>query len=136
MDRPLRLLLVEDDAVDAMALRRALARAAVDVVLTHVEDGQAALDALATTRFDAALVDVRLPRMSGLELLARLRADPDRAPPAAFAYSTSDDDADVRAAYAAGAAGYFVKPTDPDDTPPFLHALHAWWRAVTVPEEP
>jgi signal transduction histidine kinase len=69
----LRLLLVEDDEVDRMAVRRALAGAAT-VELTELEDARAALDALSREEFDCALIDYRLPgKDDGLAILRAAR---------------------------------------------------------------
>src|SRR6476646_571628 len=67
----MRILVVEDDAVLAAALTRALNQSAYAVDL--VGDGEAANDALATTTYDLVVLDIALPRLDGLAVLRRLR---------------------------------------------------------------
>jgi DNA-binding NarL/FixJ family response regulator len=137
VERPMRLLLVEDDAVDALAIRRALARADIEVELTHLGDAQEALDQLrAGVRPDALLVDLNTPRLSGLELLRALRADRALVDQIVFVYTTSRDPADVRGAYACQVAGYFVKSAAPDADDLVVRALTAWWTAVHLADQP
>ena len=71
---PLRILLVDDDAVDREAVRRTLASAALDVQLTMADTADAAVSAALTTAVDCVLLDYYLPGATGLEVLARFRA--------------------------------------------------------------
>jgi len=80
--RPVRLLVVDDDAVDRLAVRRALRQAGIEAEVVEAEDGEAALAAMraalvgAGAPLDCVLLDYQLPGASGLEVLQRLRAEP------------------------------------------------------------
>jgi two-component system response regulator MprA len=104
-DRP-RILVVDDEPAVQQALLRAftLERYAVELA----GDGLAALDALAAASFDAVVLDVTMPGLSGLEVCRRLRASGDRSP---VLMLTARDAIDDRVAgLDAGADDYLVKP--------------------------
>lgn len=78
--RPLAILVVDDDLVDRMALRRALREAEPGAAITEAEEAAGALDALASHAFDCVLLDLQLPGVDGVTLLRRLRADGHQVP--------------------------------------------------------
>jgi len=75
MAERLRILVVDDDDVDRMAVRRSLKASGIDADVTEAEDATTALDRVQSSRYDCALFDFRMPGSDGLELLRRLRAD-------------------------------------------------------------
>jgi signal transduction histidine kinase len=76
MDEPrVRVLVVDDDDVDRMAVRRSLRASGIDADVVEVGDARGALEALRTSTFDCALFDFRMPGSDGLELLRQVRAD-------------------------------------------------------------
>jgi CheY-like chemotaxis protein len=128
--RPIDLLLVEDDELDVINVERAIAGAS-DVRDLHVaSDGSEALDHLrsrASLDRLVVIVDLRMPRMSGLELLAQMRADSRLCRVPVVVLTTSAHDDDRNEAFRLGAAGYFVKP---GATAPFrelISALRTYW---------
>jgi DNA-binding NtrC family response regulator len=106
------ILIVDDDA----ALREGLAEAIVDMGHRAIEapDGDAARAIAARERPDAVLLDLRIPRMNGLEILRQLRSRPDRAPPVAIltAYASA---ANTIEAMRLGAFDHLTKPIGRDD---------------------
>jgi DNA-binding response OmpR family regulator len=102
----MRILVVEDDALVADAIRRGLAEAgfAVDHVLT----AEQAVAAIGTGEFDLAVVDIGLPGMDGLALVKRLRRDEATLP--VLILTARDGLADRVTALDAGADDYLVKP--------------------------
>jgi signal transduction histidine kinase len=70
----LNVLLLDDDELDRMAVRRALAASGLDAVLTEAADAATALDTLLARRFDCVLLDYQLPRLDGLEVLQHMRS--------------------------------------------------------------
>ncbi|WP_017307030.1 ATP-binding protein [Spirulina subsalsa] len=73
IDEPLTILVVEDDEIDRMAVRRALNKAEVDFVMVETETCQGALEQLTRTRFDCVFLDYRLPDGNGLDLIRTIR---------------------------------------------------------------
>lgn len=116
----MRLLLVEDDPMIGDTLREALRRQGF--AADWVRDGQAADAVLASERFDAVLLDLGLPRRSGIEVLKALRARGDATP--VIVLTARDALSDKVAGLDAGADDYLIKPFELDE-------LLARLRAVT-----
>ena len=109
------ILLVEDDDVDVEAFERAKIRSRLPINVRVASDGILALEILRSqcdhSMIDpcAIVLDLNLPRMSGLEFLAELRKDDELKHHLVFVMSTSGDRRDVEAAQALGVAGYMIK---------------------------
>ena len=133
---PLKVLLVEDDPAHAELIRRNLEEQGFAGEIEHVTDGEAALDFLfrrngwasrETRDPDLVLLDIRLPRMTGLEVLEAIRgADQLSAMPTVM-LTTSEADADIRRAYSLRANSYLVKPLDPERFRALLRSLGLFW---------
>lgn len=109
-----RILVVEDDAFMASLLRFLLERQGVNVIVRS--DGRAAIDSLqGDALFDAVLLDLRLPQVSGMEVLAKVRALPAWARTPVLVLSALDAGAEVAAALDAGANDYMTKPFNPEE---------------------
>lgn len=114
----LSVMLVEDDPAHAEITLRSIEELAPERChVVHVLDGQAALDRLRSARADAALslpdvvlLDLRLPRLDGLELLALVQSDAELSRIPMVVLTTSDADSDRLRALACGASSYLVKP--------------------------
>lgn len=114
-----RILLVEDDPGDVLITRESLAESRVNCDLVVVGDGATALDYLhkrgdyadATTPH-LVLLDLNLPKMSGHEVLAEVKANPELAPIPVVVLSTSSADDDVLATYALHGNAHITKPVD------------------------
>jgi len=114
--RPLQILLVEDDEVDAEQLLRALRQHQLPNPVRHVIDGVDALHALRGTGGYARLpqpylilLDIHMPRMNGLEFLQALRRDAELKRSVVFVLTTAPLEAEMLAAYQAQIAGYLLK---------------------------
>ncbi len=105
------VLYVEDDRIN-LVLMEEVFRRLPGWRLECAEDGAQALDLLESLRPDLLLIDMNLPDMSGLDLLARLRLDPRGAGLHCIAFSADDLPDQVDAARAAGFSDYWVKPID------------------------
>lgn len=107
MDEHLSILLIDDDTVDRMAVRRTLRSAGLDVALTEVSDHTEALAALEAREFDCILLDYRLPGIDGLAVLRDLR---DRGITAPVVMLTGQGDEQLAVEIMkAGAADYLTK---------------------------
>ena len=117
MDDRRPILLVEDNPMDVDLTRRAFAKRHIVNVLEVARDGEEALDWIA--RWDAGhaqpvviLLDLKLPRVSGLEVLRQLKAHADYGRIPVVVLTTSREDTDVASAYALGVNSYIVKPVE------------------------
>jgi CheY-like chemotaxis protein len=134
--KPVNILLVEDDEVDVMAVRRALRDLKIANPLTRACDGVEALEILRSGKLKAPyiiLLDLNMPRMGGIEFLENLRADPDLQRAVVFVMTTSAAEEDRINAYNKNVAGYVLKH-DPGRT--FLDAvamLEHYWRVIEFP---
>lgn len=105
------MLYAEDDRVAALLFTEAL-RERVDYEVQVAEDGAEALAIVRDWRPDVLVLDAHLPDTTGLELLARLRAQGGLAEVPAFVCSADEQLDDQRRHLAAGFRGYWVKPID------------------------
>lgn len=120
--RPLNILLVEDNLDHAELVRRTLEEFPAANRLHHVEDGEAALDYILgqgnfgdRARYpapDLVLLDLRLPRLDGLEVLRHVRNHPTARTMPVVVLTTSDAERDVAAAFEHRASGFISKPVD------------------------
>jgi two-component system response regulator len=136
MNAPSReIVLVDDDADEVAVALRAFRRAGLDARLRVLRDGAEAIEWLVPTTGDApsrprpaaVLLDLRMPRADGLEVLRRLRADARTADLPVVVVSSSGREEDVRAAYRAGANSYVRKRADGVDPGVFLIAAARYW---------
>jgi DNA-binding NarL/FixJ family response regulator len=109
--KPIRVLLVDDDALVRSGLRMMLAGAERVEVVAEVDDGRGVLAAVDAQHPDVVLMDIRMPQLDGIEATRLLRAQP-RAPQV-LVLTTFDADELVVRALRAGAAGFLLKDTAP-----------------------
>lgn len=109
----IRVLIVDDQHLMRAGLRKLLDIEDGVEVVAEAENGAAALNALAVHHPDVALVDARMPVMDGVELITRLTAD--RPEIACLVLTTFEEDEYIFGALRAGARGYLLKDTPPDD---------------------
>ncbi len=134
LERPFRVLLVEDDPDHAELVRRGLAEQRAPVEITVLEDGEAALDYLSRERTDGnarrphlILLDLRLPKMDGLQLLQRVKSVPALRAIPCVVLTTSDAERDVTRAYELHANSYLVKPGDADGFTKLMGDVQRYW---------
>lgn len=137
------ILLVEDNPDDEALTLRAFAknRIANPIVVAH--DGVEALDVLFGTGMHAdragaalpamVLMDLKLPRIDGLEVLRRLRADPRTQGLPVVILSTSKERQDIVSAYAHGANSYIRKPVDFDKFIQAIGQIGQYWLTLNEP---
>jgi DNA-binding NarL/FixJ family response regulator len=119
----IRVVLADDQALVRAGLR-AVIEADNDIeIIGEAPDGAQALAVCAATRPDVVLLDVRMPRMDGLEAARTLLAAPE--PPKVLMLTTFDVDDYVIEALRVGASGYLLKDIEPDDMVAAIRAAHA-----------
>ena len=109
------ILLVEDDDVDVMTMRRALKDLRVTNPLFVAGDGEAGLAVLrdpAKTRPCVILLDLNMPRMNGIEFLRLVKADPKLRSIPVIVLTTSREETDRVETFQLSVAGYMIKPAD------------------------
>lgn len=133
----LNILLVEDDEVDVMNVRRAFDRAHVSNPLFVAGNG---IEALAVLRGDTmpterrlVLLDLNMPRMNGIEFLRLVRADPALRTLPVVVLTTSNDEHDKIDAYDLNVAGYLLKPVTFASFVDLMSALNKYWMLVEMP---
>jgi two-component system response regulator len=143
------VLLVEDDPNQVELAKRAFSKQGLTDVLDRLvvtRDGQEALDYLLGTGQYAhrdptvlpefVLLDVRLPKLSGLEVLKRIRSEERTKLLPVIVYSSSEQDPDVRSAYELGSNSYITKPSDFKRFSEAMRALGWFWLEWNVPPPP
>lgn len=138
--KPLNLLLVEDDDGDAKAVERAFRSVKVVNAITRAVDGIEALDLLrgenGATKIASPymlLVDLNMPRMSGIELVEELRKDKTLNQTLVFILTTSKIEEDRIAAYNLNVAGFIYKETAGRDFLKLVEMIDRYWRIIEVP---
>jgi CheY-like chemotaxis protein len=130
----LNLLVVDDDSIDLLTVKRGLSRAGIAHRLTEAKDGVEALAVLRGDEMPAArrlvLLDLKLPRMGGLEFLRELRSDPELASTPVVIITTSSQEKDRQEAHRLHVAGYFVKSLDFQSFVELLTIIDRYWSAV------
>ncbi len=124
------ILLVEDDQVDAMTVKRALKQLATQNPLYHVTDGEIALEFLrdpANKRPGLILLDLNMPRMNGIEFLTHIKADSILKIIPVVVLTTSREDADRFNSFERFVAGYMIKPVNYDQFVEIMRIITDYW---------
>ncbi|WP_164718133.1 response regulator [Colwellia sp. Arc7-635] len=133
-----RILLIEDDDIDAMAVERGIRKLKLANPICRAMNGLEALEILrdkdAITRPYIILLDLNMPIMGGLEFLKRIREDRDLKDSIIFVLTTSAADEDRAAAYEENVAGYIVKSDVKDGFHQVINMLDCYWRLVLLPK--
>jgi len=129
------ILLVEDDADDEALTRRALEKNNVRNELVVARDGQEALDYLrgAPRLPELVLLDLKLPKIDGFEVLRRLRADERTRLLPVVVLTSSNEQRDVASSYSLGANSYVRKPVDFKEFTEAARQLGLYWLLLNEP---
>lgn len=143
MSNPVEILLVEDNPNDAELAIRALKKRHLGNNLIHVQDGQAALDFLFCTgayegrdacdRPKVVLLDLKLPKVDGIEVLRALRADERTRLMPIVVLTSSREERDVIETYQLGANSYIVKPVEFENFSEAVSNLGLYWLLLNEP---
>jgi two-component system response regulator len=137
------ILLVEDNPDDEALTLRALKKSNILNEVVVARDGAEALDYLFGTGAHAGrdtrvqpeivLLDLKLPRLDGLEVLKRIRADPRTRLQPVVILTTSNEERDVLSSYQLGANSYIRKPVDFEQFIDAVRQLGLFWLVLNVP---
>jgi len=133
MDNPTRpILVVEDRAIDLDLTKRAFVRQQIMSPILEARDGEEALAFF--KRWDAGeplpvfiLLDLRLPKVNGLEVLSKLKSHPKYSSIPVIILTTSDEDSDINEAYKLGCNSYIVKPVEFDQFMAVASQIEGYW---------
>lgn len=135
--KPLHILLVEDDQIDQMNVKRAFERNKIMNPLYIAENGLEALEMLRDGRVPderrLILLDLNMPKMNGIEFLKTLREDEKLAHTPVVVLTTSNDENDKVGAYNLNVAGYLLKPVTFTNFVELTAALNKYWTLVELP---
>jgi CheY-like chemotaxis protein len=135
------ILLVEDDEIDVMAVKRAFRELKIANPLYEASDGIEALEMLRGTggktlpRPFIILLDLNMPRMGGIEFVKELRSDPALKSSIVFIMTTSAAEEDRINAYNLNVAGYVLKHSPGHSFLDAIAMLEHYWRIVELPEQ-
>jgi DNA-binding NarL/FixJ family response regulator len=118
-----RVLLADDHAIVRQGIARFLGDAGSLVVVAEASDGQQALDRIRLGGVDVAVLDIQMPRLSGIEVARAVRAE--RIPVGILILTAFDDEPYVRAVLEAGANGYVLKTADAEEIIEAVLDVHA-----------
>jgi two-component system response regulator len=139
MNHELEILLVEDNPADAELTLHALRKHRLANHIVHVEDGQAALDYFfgegreVQPQSTLVLLDLKLPKVGGMEVLRQLRADERTKLVPVVVLTSSREDQDVMETYQLGANSYIVKPVDFENFSTAVNHMGLYWMLLSVP---
>jgi CheY-like chemotaxis protein len=136
-DRVINILLVEDDEVDVMTVKRAFAKANISNPLFVASNGIEALELLRKENIPATrrliLLDVNMPKMNGIEFLRELRADPALQQASVVMMTTSNEERDRIEAFKLNVAGYILKPVTFQQFAEVMSTINKYWALMEMP---
>jgi CheY-like chemotaxis protein len=143
-DKPIVVLLAEDDEGHATLVQRNLKRAGISNQIAHVQDGQQALDFARCEGSFAerprngpllVLLDINMPRIDGVEVLRQLKADKRTERLPVIMLTTTDDPREIERCYGLGCSVYITKPVEYDSFVEAVKRLGLFLQVVQIPPE-
>lgn len=133
-----KILLVEDDDIDAKAIQRGFKKLQLPNPIIRASNGQEALDILKSDypvmKPFIVLLDLNMPIMGGLEFLKHIREDVNLQDAVIFVLTTSDADSDRVSAYKKHIAGYILKSSVGDGYANVIEMIDKFWQVVVLPK--
>jgi CheY-like chemotaxis protein len=139
-EKEVEILIVEDNPHDAELAIRALKKNHLANHVTHLVDGEEALDFLfGKGRYAGRdtknvprviLLDLKMPRINGLEVLKQIKANPTTKIIPVVILTSSDEDPDIRRSFELGAEKYIVKPVDFNNFAKIISELGMYWLVI------
>jgi CheY-like chemotaxis protein len=139
--KPVNILLVEDDSIDVKAFQRAMNKLKISNPVAVARDGVEGWEYLQNCVAEGGkntpslvILDINMPRMSGLELLTKLRADKHLHHLIVFVLTTSNDEKDKFEAFNMNVAGYMLKSDMGNSFIRAVELIDSYWRVVEFPD--
>lgn len=137
----IEILLVEDSVDDAALALRAFKKCGLTNKIHHVKDGAEALDFLYCREAyvlrnpqhhpKLVLLDLKMPKVSGMEVLEKIKSDPDLKSIPVVILTSSKEDPDIKKCYDQGANSYIVKPVESDNFFQAIKELGMYWMILS-----
>ncbi len=137
----IEILFAEDSDDDAMLTIRALKKSGFANKLHHVKNGAEAIDFMYRKGVYASrsikeqpkliLLDLKMPLVSGMEVLEKIKSDPDLRTIPVVILTSSKEDPDIQKAYALGANSYITKPVESDNFFQAIKELGLYWMVIS-----
>ncbi len=137
------ILFAEDSMDDATLTIRALTKSGFTNRLLHVKDGAEALDFLycrgtyetrnPNFKPKLLLLDLKMPKVSGMQVLEKVKSDPELSSIPAVILTSSNEDPDIEKCYALGANSYIVKPVDSNNFFSAIKEMGMYWMILSQP---
>jgi len=137
MERTKDILLVEDDQIDAMTVKRALKELHVTNRLDIVQNGEEALEFLTTKENRVPciiLLDLNMPKMNGIEFMKAARREELLSKIPVIVLTTSQEEQDKVETFKLGVSGYMIKPVDYHQFVEVIKAISLYWTISELPE--
>jgi CheY-like chemotaxis protein len=142
-NEPSEILIVEDNPNDVLLTIRSLKKHKLANSIIHVSDGQAALDYLfgegthqgrnVMEQPRVVLLDLKLPKLDGLQVLARIRADQRTKLLPVVILTSSQEESDLIQSYNLGANSYIVKPVEFENFAKSIYEIGLYWLLLNKP---
>lgn len=130
------VLLVEDDTVDAMTVKRSFKELSITNKVEHAMNGIEALGYLENADVKPCLIllDINMPKMNGIEFLQSLKENDGLKTIPVVMLTTSNDEKDKLESYNLGVAGYMLKPVDYQQFVQVMRSVNMYWTLSELPE--
>ena len=132
------ILLVEDDKVDAMTVKRSLREIHVTNHIDFAGNGEEALQFLRVSQHDRPciiLLDLNMPKMNGIEFLQIIKRDPELKKIPVVVLTTSKNEQDKIESFNLGVAGYMIKPVGYQQFVEVIRTINLYWTLSEMPAE-
>ena len=137
----IEILFAEDSIDDATLTIRALTKSGFTNKLYHVKDGAEALDFIDCRGVYASrkgnpkliLLDLKMPKISGMQVLKKVKSDPNLKSIPVIILTSSKEDPDIQKCYAIGANSYIVKPVDGNNFFNVIKEIGLYWMILSQP---
>lgn len=136
MHKNKKIMLIEDDYVDALTIKRAFRDIKVENELIIAEDGEKALEMLKAMQEypQVIILDLNMPKLSGIEFLKIIKKDENFAIIPVVIMTTSKEDEDKLNCYKNGVSGYVEKPIDYNEFLEILKIVYDYWMINEFPK--